>query len=80
MTTCVIVVDCPLVLVVNTVVKDLGTVVIVFPAELVVVKVIGPVREDGLSEEEVAERVIPVERAVMESLVLGLALDREEAG
>lgn len=48
----------------NTVVKKSGTVVKVLPAGLVVVKVIGPVRENRLLDEEVAEAVTSLERSV----------------
>ena len=59
------VIGSPLALVVtNTVVKKSGTVVIVLPAGLVVVNVIGAVRENGLLDEEVAEAVTPLERSV----------------
>ena len=40
-----------------------GTVVIVLPAELVVVRVTGRVRENGLPDEEVAGPVTPLERS-----------------
>lgn len=63
MTIWLMVVGCPLALVVTiTVVKDSGTVVIVLPAELVVVKVTGCVRENGLLDEEVAKPVTPLIR------------------
>ena len=48
---------------VNTVVKKSGTVVIVLPAELMVVKVTGSVRENELPDEEVAGPVTPLERS-----------------
>lgn len=59
------VIDSPLALVVtNTVVKKSGTVVKVLPAGLVVVKVIGPVRENGLLDKGVAGAVTPLEGSV----------------
>jgi hypothetical protein len=84
-TTSVMVVDCPSAPVVtNTVVTDSGTVVIVFPAVSVVVKVIGSVKENGLQEEveeeNVAEAVTPLERFGTGNPGSGPVLDGEEGG
>jgi hypothetical protein len=72
--TCVRVVVCPLDLVVtNTVVMDSGTVVIVLPTVLVVVKVIGAVKENWI----LVELVAPVGPLEIETPGLGLLLDVE---
>ena len=71
--------NCPFTPVVtNTVVKDSGTLVILTPKELVVVKVMGAVRENRWLEGEVAERVTLVE--CFETETPGPALDGEAGG